>query len=203
MWPVTGSGRGSIKDKRKVKESKCWSLCFIFWACCWFNQSETLARRRSWCFIFFLTKRKKKNYLCVLHFDLRLVPKNISSWVDKEPLCLDPGSLRSAVGAARSPTVAAMAPPLMIQGWGEEVGRGGGGGGGGDQDVSLWRTASRQTTSLPVMCPFGRFPANRGSRRLLASSCSTPGLTGAIWNRRGSLRHLRAPPRTSRETSAN
>lgn len=57
--------------------------------------------------------------MCVLHFDLRLVPKNISSWVDKEPLCLDPGSLRSARsdGAARSPTVAAMAPPLMIQGW--------------------------------------------------------------------------------------
>lgn len=87
--------------------------------------------------------------------------------------------------------MAAMAPPLMTQGWGEEVGRGGG---GGDQDVSLWRTASRQTTSLPVMCPFGRIPANRGSRRLLASSCSTPGLTGAIWNRGGSLRHLRAPP---------
>lgn len=43
-------------------------------------------------------------------------------------------------GAARSPTVAAMAPPLMIQGRGEDVG-----GGGrkweevGGEDVSPWR----------------------------------------------------------------
>lgn len=62
-----------------------------------------------------------------------MVPEKVSRGLETKPLCLELDSEVREVRATRSPTVAVVAPPLMIWRWGVEVK---GGGGGSDQDAN-------------------------------------------------------------------
>lgn len=113
-----------------------------------------------------------------------MVPEKVSRGVETKPLCLELDSEVREVGRSHQESNCGCSGTST-----NDPGTGCGG-----ERWGRRQQPRRQTASLLVTCQFGCFPANRGSRRLLGSSWSTPGLTGAIWKRRGSLRHLRAPP---------